>query len=260
MSNTNNFVHELVVMAKAMEELPQVKAELDTARADNQLYLITIQRLELKLVDRANEIDALRQELRQVEAARDEAVLAFLEADDRTGKAMAFVRSLATNAQNLLDAALPANPEPTTPVAEFGSATTPEPVAPSVTSTNPEPVRAEFGRAAEGQVAEPELAPKAMEFPASAEIVTTQDAPLVNDGPFNGIDPTPEAAPQPDPIEAQTTSTTGTITETPDTNVTDPGYHNEPSDKWTKDWYDWTNRMDAKYGINLWPARDASPL
>ena len=52
----NSLVHDLVQMAQAMEQLPQVQAQLDRTQGDLDHAYATIQRLELKLLDRATQI------------------------------------------------------------------------------------------------------------------------------------------------------------------------------------------------------------
>jgi hypothetical protein len=102
-----SFVNDLVVMAKAYEELPGVREELRTTRDQLDAAVATVQRLELKLIDRASQIDVLNSSIRQLEVSRDDAELRFLEADDRTEKALAFVRTTFGNAGQLLQALEP---------------------------------------------------------------------------------------------------------------------------------------------------------
>jgi len=88
----NSLVHDLVEMAKAMEMLPQVQAELADARKAMNEYLTTIQRLELKLLDRSNEITDLERRLQDAEVSRDDAELRFLEADDKLSRVIGVVK------------------------------------------------------------------------------------------------------------------------------------------------------------------------
>lgn len=111
MSNQINFVHDLVQMAKAFEELPAVQAELSTARSDINGYLNTIQRLELKLIERANEIDALNARIRTVEVERDHAETMFLETDDRLNAFRRLLAGFQADAATLVKAQEPL-PEP----------------------------------------------------------------------------------------------------------------------------------------------------
>jgi hypothetical protein len=100
----NNFVSDLVLMAQAMERLPHVEADLAEARAQIEAAQNTVQRLELKLIDRAAIIDDLNAKLRTVEAERDEAIGTFLEADERTSRALDFIKATFGNAGALIQA------------------------------------------------------------------------------------------------------------------------------------------------------------
>jgi hypothetical protein len=111
MSNPN-FVNDLVMMAKAFEELPKVQAELESAKHDINGYLATIQRLELRLIDRANEIDNLNAKVRTVEVERDHAETMFLETDGKLDAAKSVLSTLMGNAGAFLQAVEPPKPEP----------------------------------------------------------------------------------------------------------------------------------------------------
>jgi hypothetical protein len=117
-NNPGNFVNDLVEMAKAFEALPKVQADLEQVRHDNDGYLTTIQRLELKLVDRANEIDSLNQRIRSLEVERDDAQFHALEADDRTSRALDFIKTTFGNAGSLIQALEPAPVKPAEPTPE----------------------------------------------------------------------------------------------------------------------------------------------
>jgi hypothetical protein len=107
----NSLVHDLVQMAQAMEQLPMVRDELRDTQARLDAALNTVQRLESKLMDRATEIEGLHIQIRDLEVARDNAELSFLEAEDRTEKALAFVRTVFGNAGQLLQAVEPVKEE-----------------------------------------------------------------------------------------------------------------------------------------------------
>jgi hypothetical protein len=110
--NVGNFVHDLVEMAKAMEMLPTVQAQLAAAEAKVNFQQETIQHLELRLVDRANDIDALHTKVANAEAGRDEAERMFLETDDKLIAFRRLVSAFSTDAASLLRAQEP-QPEPT---------------------------------------------------------------------------------------------------------------------------------------------------
>lgn len=100
----NSLVGDLVAMAQAMERLPQVEAELDRANTVIEDQAKAIQRLEIKLIDAKAEADALQSTIRTLEASRDDAEFRFLEAEDRTASALAFVRTVFGNAGALIQA------------------------------------------------------------------------------------------------------------------------------------------------------------
>lgn len=110
MSNPN-FVSDLVAMAKAYEELPQVKAELEAAKHDVQVGLERIQSLELRLIDRANELDAAHAATRKAEVERDHAETMFLETDDKLQKSLDVLKVVIGDANDFLRAVEPPKPE-----------------------------------------------------------------------------------------------------------------------------------------------------
>lgn len=120
--HVTDFVSELVTMAQATQRLPQVEAEAAELRGAVDHAAATIQRLELKLLDRAEEITALHFSVRNAEAARDDAELRFLEADETIGALKRTLRSVVAEGESLLLALDPPKPE----VKPF----TPEPMVP----------------------------------------------------------------------------------------------------------------------------------
>lgn len=111
MSSTN-FVSELVIMAKAMEELPVVKDQLEMTRKQYAEAGETIQNLQLRILDYKNSYDGLAATLTKTEADRDEAVRAFLEADDRAQQAVGFIRQAMSSSASFLQAVEPPAPVP----------------------------------------------------------------------------------------------------------------------------------------------------
>lgn len=119
MSNPN-FVNDLVMMAKAFEELPQVKAELEAKKADYDAAQDIIQELQLRLIDRKNELDAAHAATRKAEVERDHAETMFLETDDK----LQSLRRIFTHFQSDVDAFAKANdpqPEPTPEPVKYGA-------------------------------------------------------------------------------------------------------------------------------------------
>ena len=110
--NVGNFVHDLAEMAKATERLPQLQAELDYSNAQVEAYAKQVQRLEMRLMDASNELTEAHRATHKAEEDRDEATRAFLEADDRTEKALRLVKGFMGEAGSFLQALEPPKPEP----------------------------------------------------------------------------------------------------------------------------------------------------
>jgi hypothetical protein len=108
----NSLVHDLVQMAQAMERLPEVQAELHTAKDEITHLLDRIQHLELKLLDRHNENEELQRKLRDEEAKRSDAETMFLECDDAKSTLERTLQNLRKDIEGVLLAVTP----PTAPV------------------------------------------------------------------------------------------------------------------------------------------------
>lgn len=113
-----NFVHDLVQMAKAFEELPQVQAHLAGANNIIEEQGQRIQHLELRLIDLKNELDAAHAATRKVEVERDHAERMFLETDDRLNAFRRLVQAFDTDVKSLVQAAEP-EPKPEPIVTKF---------------------------------------------------------------------------------------------------------------------------------------------
>jgi hypothetical protein len=134
--NVGNFVHDLVEMAKAMEALPMIQQQLDEAEQSNLRLSETIGQRELSIMDLKSQIEALNAKLRQAEVDRESAETMFLEADERTSRALDFIKATFGNAGSLIQALEPPRPEPTPApvpvqaVPEAAPLVMPEPVYP----------------------------------------------------------------------------------------------------------------------------------
>lgn len=143
----NSLIGDLVEMAKAAESMPILQSQLKACEEKIAEMGAHIQRLELRAHDYKAEIEGLHSQIRTLEVSRDDAELRFLEADDRTEKALAFVRSVFGNAGQLLQALEP-------PKAE-------EPKEVEVTSSAPSSAYASDGAVSPGEqgpLAQPEAA------------------------------------------------------------------------------------------------------
>ena len=81
--NIGNFVHDLVEMARATEELPRVREELAKTEFLTKSQGDTIHRLESKSHDLELEIETLRANIRSLVCERDDASFRELEAQDK---------------------------------------------------------------------------------------------------------------------------------------------------------------------------------
>lgn len=279
--NTGNFVHELVIMAKAFEELPQVREELN--RVNNQLIetLEQVQRLELKLIDRANEIDTIRATLAGVEAERDEATRAFLEADDKIAGFTRLIKDQAKAFGLLLEAVEPkAEPEPvneptvqaeptTQPTGQHWSA---EDEANHQRAVDPTPVTADggdgtsaSGQSEAGPIAIISMQEETTSAPLSATSNGAEPIEPVSTQPSEGVsvpaDPTANSTAG-DGASSETATPTLSADAQADAPEDDVGYHNEPlistePGGWQA-WDSWCTRMNRRYGGGSWPARPAT--
>lgn len=126
----DNFVHSLVEMAKAQEMLPSVQHELAVAQsAINDLY-DRINSLGADLVQSRNYAATLEQRCRDLEVARDDAELRFLELDEKAAKVIAWAHQIGDMADSI-EAKLEApKPEPVKEPEPF-AITEDQPTAPS---------------------------------------------------------------------------------------------------------------------------------
>lgn len=271
--STDTFIHSLVEMSRAYEELPQVKAELASRIAQLDAALNSVADREQSIISLKAEIDALHAKNRELEVQRDDAELRFLELDDKANKvhrlladAEASLRSAATS----LEVAKPepeavsVQPDPTVqdPVATTQSETvgstivqqqdapTPE-QAPQQAQPSPMPPSAPItSYPSEGQsVPNPTEGPMAS---YSSEAPVASSAGPSAEGVSVSPDPT---VPTALPSQSMASSTVATAASpSPEPAV---GYHNEPSPRYSVDWYHWSAKMDAIFGAGFWPQRPA---
>lgn len=295
-NTANSLVHDLVEMAKAMEQLPVVQEELTQTKHANTELLERIQSLELRIIDYKNSVDEKLALVRKVEAERDEAIRSFLDADDRTKRALDFVKSTFGSAGSLIQAL-----EPPTPTPVVVPADAPATIAPS-TERSAEIMsswaeRQPTDAPTQGQSDHPlphSNAPSMHSTPSSFETPTmvpsTSPAPSadhgVDPGPmgidFHGdasnvdsvssgpqgeraADPTVPVQSSNDGLSVASSGVTSTenasVSTTTDTStvVDDVGYHNEPKVQHPNDWTQWDAwalRMNDRYGAGTWPRRN----
>lgn len=139
----NNFVSDLVLMAQAMEKLPQVQEQLNDSQTEVSEWKsrYDLQALDLEQARQNNA--ALEQRLHDAEVAKDAAETMFLEADDRTSRALDFIKATFGNAGTLIQALEPPRAEPpkVEQTVETGPVTEREYAA--YTQAQPEPIVSE---------------------------------------------------------------------------------------------------------------------
>lgn len=268
MSNPN-FVNDLVMMAKAYEELPGVKEALFMQQNANIELSERIQALELKLIDRANELDAAHAATRKAEVERDHAETMFLETDDKLSRAKDVLKVFIGDAQDYLRAVEP-QPKPEVKVGASEEDVAPLPKA----IDNPiytDPQMPEQGQSESGEhglattsmptdaTSQSETAtssgaestvPVSTEHSEASEVVPADPtaSSTAGDGPLlDTAVATTNAEPQAD----ASTSEQSTATQP----VDDVGYHNEPNYGDYLAWDAWLARMNARYGVGQWPGR-----
>lgn len=123
--NVGNFVHDLVEMAKAMEELPKVQDELAKAKRQIDEHTKWDAGRDNLIEQLHDEIHALKSTNHSLEVERDDALLRFLELEEKLGK-VAKTFQTALEAMDMADKVVTqatAKPEP-----DYGPPTEPPPV------------------------------------------------------------------------------------------------------------------------------------
>ncbi len=240
--NVSSFVGDLVEMAKAFEELPQVQHALAERERENIEQFAKIQAREDSILRLKAEIEALQAKVRDTEAQRDDAELRFLEGEDRTRSALDFIKSTFGSAGSLIQALEP--PPKVEPVVEPMPEVvhTVDPISASTdqTSVHTQPVETQ------------ESASSHYEQPVN---VGQRDNPQGQ----SAADPTPATIQQVE-TEPPTGSVSETVTIKADASGDDVGYHNEPKidgANWYS-WDAWCTRMNERFGPGNWPVRPAT--
>lgn len=260
----NNFVHDLVAMAKAMEDLPQVQAQLDEALKHGHELADIVAKREATIIRLKAEIEAHLETIRRTEVERDQAETMFLELDEKTHSVLSMVRASQVGLDKAVLILDPPKPEPTpepvkveytaTPVSEGQSA---DPLSPASADTHSIPAQADHST-----VPTSDSGVSVESLPTPAPSALTSDTP--NDaGP---VPATPEAVGSTGTdagggswaTPAQTDGIGRQLGEPPA--LDDVGYHNEPqvNDNNWSEWDRWATRMNARYGNTSWPQRPKS--
>lgn len=109
---TDNFIHSLVEMSKAFEELPGVRAEADERARQNDILAQQVQQREESILKLKAELEAKNETIRKVEAERDDAEMRFLELDDKVAMVNRNAASLQEILAKQIELTTPPKPEP----------------------------------------------------------------------------------------------------------------------------------------------------
>lgn len=221
----DNFVHSLVEMAKAQEMLPQVQQELAGANSQNGKLIDRINSIAADLEQSRTYAASLEQRCRDLEVARDDAELRFLDLEETSHTVRRVLNDIADSAQNQarqITATIdPPKPQPE-PVKE------PEPVAIIEDQRVPDPTSP---TAADGGMKSEQTSAtsSANEVAASDQ---SESSPTANTGlPEPGVPSTPVQ-----PTDAGSTTTVTSSVE-PSKPYTGKLYSNYPSWVSREDWY-----------------------
>lgn len=246
----NNFVHDLVAMAKAMEDLPVVQAQADELARQNGELAHSVQAREESILKLKAEIDALHAKVRSTEAERDDAELRFLESEDRTRSALDFIKTTFGSAGSLIQALEP--PPKVEPVAAAPEAE-PIPVEQSPYYNAAAQGQSESNPISIGSTAATTDAPADTPQPSVPHTEPDASTAASVEVPKSDANPTtPEAAIA--TVDTQMPSVTPT--DLAATTADDVGYHNEPDvgTDWSA-WNVWCERMRQRHNAGAWPQR-----
>jgi hypothetical protein len=138
----NSLVTDLVQMAQAMEKVPQLEAEL--ANANHAIALLEADKQSLwDDLEQSKQYNAtLEQKVHDLEVAKDVAETMFLEADERTSRALDFIKTSFGSAGALIQSLEPVRVEvtsaaPSSAYASDGTISPGESASPLPTSSEP---------------------------------------------------------------------------------------------------------------------------
>lgn len=110
-----HFVDDLVNMALTAKRVPELEATIRNLQTADELNAHTIVELNKQIIDHVNAKVELANKLATAEASRDDAEFRFLEADDAKGTAVRTLQDMVRQAQALIAAVTPPEPEPVKP-------------------------------------------------------------------------------------------------------------------------------------------------
>jgi len=99
--NVNNFVHDLVEMARALEAEPRYREQIANCELMVRQQGEVIQSRELRIIDLKNELDAANERIRSLEVERDNAQFHGLELEEQLAGYRAFIGAFRMEADQL---------------------------------------------------------------------------------------------------------------------------------------------------------------
>ncbi len=236
-----NFVHDLVAMAKAMEENPVLQDQIDALRAQLGTTQDHNAGLEINIISYKQQIDDLQATVRSLEVERDEASFHALEQEDLVHTALSEIDTMQLVLGRLkYKLSPPSQPEPVVePVPELPQAVPSEPdtafghfepdgtlVPVQGQSESPPPVTgSEVSTSPVASTAESVDTPSAHSEPTQGQ---SEGLPIVN--------------PVPTGQDANGTVGVGFTENTSANTDADP----EPELRWSHEWYQWYDRRNAE--------------
>lgn len=210
--NVSSFVGDLVEMAKAFEELPQVKDELAQLKLTLDQRQDTIQSHEVRILELKADVEALHAKVRTTEVERDDAELRFLELDEKVANAVSLSKAVAANMGTLISQLDPPKPEPI-----------PAPIPEVVHSLDP--------------IVALSTDSPSTSAPSTVESTTNADTPVTEYHQSGYSDPLPTPAPS-------ALTGTGTESEALSYNDSEPAKY-DANGQTTDEWYRWHDRKYA---------------
>lgn len=110
--HVGNFVQDLVEMAKAVERVPELEAELARTQGQRDIALDHNQALESNIIGYKSQIETLNERVRSLEVERDDASFRVLEAEDTANAVLVKARAMQTALEGMIEKLDPPKPEP----------------------------------------------------------------------------------------------------------------------------------------------------
>jgi len=213
-----NFVHDLVAMAKAMEENPVLQEQIEALKVQLSQAQDHNAGLEVNIISYKQQIDDLQAKVRSLEVERDDASFRTMEVEDKLNTTLVDLSSILKIGERIHTRLVPPKPEP---VKES------EPVLPQAVPSEPE--------LEHEQAATSFLSPAS---PADATQGQSESPPIAS-------------LPQSEqPKEEQTASVTQLDTASAGSSpVEAEPIDPEPTPKYSYEWYQWNDRRNERAAI-----------